>query len=79
VKFAALHEFQNLHATNKEKIHDFVRGHFYGHINFDLDKVLYMFTAGRYEFSNKGGDFFIESLARLNHQLKVGVPEGLAI
>uniref|UniRef100_A0A915DFE9 Glycogen [starch] synthase n=1 Tax=Ditylenchus dipsaci TaxID=166011 RepID=A0A915DFE9_9BILA len=70
VKFAALHEFQNLHATNKEKIHDFIRGHFYGHMNFDLDKTLYMFTAGRYEFSNKGGDFFIEALARLNHMLK---------
>lgn len=27
---SALHEFQNLHAANKEKIHDFVRGHFYG-------------------------------------------------
>lgn len=40
-------------------------------MNFDLDKTLYMFTAGRYEFSNKGGDFFIESLARLNHMLKV--------
>lgn len=31
VKFAALHEFQNLHARNKEKIHNFVRGHFYGY------------------------------------------------
>lgn len=30
VKFAALHEFQNLHALAKEKIHDFIRGHFYG-------------------------------------------------
>ena len=30
VKFSALHEFQNLHARNKEKIQDFVRGHFYG-------------------------------------------------
>lgn len=30
IKFAALHEFQNLHANNKEKIHDFVRGHFHG-------------------------------------------------
>jgi len=29
-KFAALHEFQNLHAISKEKIHEFVRGHFYG-------------------------------------------------
>lgn len=30
VKFAALHEFQNMHAMAKEKIHDFVRGHFHG-------------------------------------------------
>lgn len=29
-KFSALHEFQNLHAINKEKIHEFVRGHFHG-------------------------------------------------
>ena len=27
---SAMHEFQNLHAKAKEKIHDFVRGHFYG-------------------------------------------------
>lgn len=31
-KFAALHEFQNLHAISKEKIHEFVRGHFYGFV-----------------------------------------------
>ncbi|KAI1710871.1 glycogen synthase domain-containing protein [Ditylenchus destructor] len=37
VKFAALHEFQNLHAQNKEKIHDFVRGHFYGKLRTDFD------------------------------------------
>ena len=35
-----------------------------------VPKTLYMFTAGRYEFSNKGADIFIESLARLNHMLK---------
>lgn len=29
-----------------------------------------MFTAGRYEYRNKGVDMFIESLARLNYQLK---------
>lgn len=29
-KFSALHEFQNLHALSKEKINDFIRGHFYG-------------------------------------------------
>ncbi|KAG6841654.1 hypothetical protein C0991_008639 [Blastosporella zonata] len=29
-----------------------------------------MFTAGRYEYRNKGVDMFIESLARLNHRLQ---------
>lgn len=33
-KFSALHEFQNLHAVSKEKIHEFVRGHFYGFVSF---------------------------------------------
>lgn len=70
VKFSAMHEFQNLHAQMKEKINDFVRGHFYGHYDFDLDKTLYFFIAGRYEFRNKGADMFIESLARLNYRLK---------
>ncbi|POW10285.1 hypothetical protein PSTT_06161 [Puccinia striiformis] len=70
VKFSAMHEFQNIHAISKQKIHDFVRGHFYGHYDFDLDNTLYFFTAGRYEYRNKGVDMFIESLARLNHKLK---------
>ncbi|KAF8752896.1 Glycogen synthase [Rhizoctonia solani] len=52
VKFAALHEFQNMHARSKAKIDDF------------------MFTAGRYEYRNKGVDMFIESLARLNYRLQ---------
>merc|ERR1719154_697252 len=64
------HEFQNLHQVNKDKILKFVHGHFHVHINFDLDKTLFFFTAGRYEFGNKGGDVFIEALARLNHYLK---------
>jgi len=70
VKFQAMHEFQNLHATSKAKIHEFVRGHFYGHYDFDLDNTIYMFTAGRYEYRNKGVDMFIESLARLNYKLQ---------
>jgi glycogen(starch) synthase len=59
-----MHEFQNLHAVSKEKINDFVRGHFYGHYDFDLDNTIYIFTAGRYEYRNKGVDMFIEALAR---------------
>lgn len=70
IKFSAIHEFQNLHAQAKEKLHDFVRGHFHGHYDFNLDNTLYFFIAGRYEFSNKGADIFIEALARLNHYLK---------
>ncbi|EIC06231.1 glycogen synthase, partial [Microbacterium laevaniformans OR221] len=70
IKFSAMHEFQNLHQQAKEKIHDFVRGHFYGHNDFDPDNTLYFFTAGRYEYRNKGCDMFIESLARLNHRMK---------
>ncbi|KAI8900264.1 glycogen synthase [Globomyces pollinis-pini] len=70
VKFQAIHEFQNLHAKSKEQIHEFVRGHFFGHYHFELDNTLYFFTAGRYEYRNKGVDMFIESLARLNARLK---------
>ncbi|PAA55707.1 hypothetical protein BOX15_Mlig015376g5, partial [Macrostomum lignano] len=70
VKFAALHEFQNRHAMAKEKINRFIQGHFHGHYDFDMDKVLYFFIAGRYEYSNKGADVFIEALSRLNFYLK---------
>lgn len=70
VKFSALHEFQNLHAKAKAKIHQFVKGHFYGHMDWDVDNTLYFFTAGRYEFINKGTDLYLESLARLNHMLQ---------
>lgn len=70
VKFQAVHEFQNLHAMKKEKINEFIKGHFYGHYDFDLSNTLYFFIAGRYEYRNKGVDFFIEALARLNTKLK---------
>ena len=46
-----------------------MHGHFYGHLDFDLDKTIYLFSAGRYEFRNKGTDLFIEALARLNKKL----------
>lgn len=44
-------------------------------MDFDLDKTLYFFIAGRYEFGNKGADIFIESLARLNAMLKQEKPD----
>jgi glycogen(starch) synthase len=71
-KFAALHEFQNIHKDIKEIIHQFVAAHFFPSYYFDLDKTIYLFMSGRYEYGNKGMDLFIESLARLNHWLRAG-------
>jgi glycogen(starch) synthase len=68
--FTALHEFQNLHMQYKERIHEFVMGHFFPSYSFDLDRTLYIFTSGRYEYRNKGMDLFIESLYKLNQRLK---------
>lgn len=44
------------------------------HLDFNLEKTLYFFIAGRYEFSNKGADIFLESLSRLNYLLRVSFP-----
>jgi glycogen synthase len=69
-RFAALHEFQNLHRQYKEKIHEFVMSHFFPSYTFDIDNTIYMFTSGRYEYHNKGMDVFIEAMHRLNWRLK---------
>jgi len=69
-RFVALHEFQNLHRTYKDKITQFVVGHFFPNYTFNLDKTLYFFTSGRYEYANKGFDLTIEALARLNYLMK---------
>ena len=73
-KFAAPHEFQHLHQLYKERIHEFVMGHFFPSYTFDLDNTIYLVTSGRYEYRNKGMDLFIEALHRLNQRLR-GVPD----
>ncbi|GAB3912357.1 glycogen/starch synthase [Larkinella knui] len=70
VRFTAVHEFQNLHVKFKERIHEFVMGHFFQSYSFDLEKTLYFFTSGRFEFSNKGYDLTLEALARLNWKMR---------
>lgn len=69
-RFMALHEFQNLHLKYKNKINEFVMGHFFPSYTFDLDKTLYFFSSGRFEYTNKGFDITLESLARLNWKMK---------
>jgi glycogen(starch) synthase len=64
------HEFQTLHAQYKDRINNFVMGHFYPSYSFDLNKTLYFFTSGRFEPRNKGFDLCLEAMARLNAELK---------
>jgi len=78
-RFVALHEFQNLHQQYKSKIHEFVMAHFFQSYSFDLDKTLYLFTSGRYEYHNKGFDLTLEALARLNHRIQASGLDGQVV
>ncbi len=69
-RFTARHESENLHMVYKEKINRFVIGHFFPSYSFNLDRTIYLFTSGRYEYRNKGFDLTLEALARLNARLK---------
>jgi glycogen(starch) synthase len=69
-RFEVLHHVQTLHMDYKEKINEFVRGHFFQSYSFDLDNTIYFFTSGRYEYHNKGYDLTLEALARLNWKMK---------
>ncbi len=61
---------QRLHTQYKEGIHQFVMSHFVQSYTFDLDKTIYFFTSGRFEYKNKGFDLTLEALFHLNERLK---------
>jgi len=65
------HDLQAFHADFKQRIHTFTMGYFFPNQRFDLDRTLYLFTAGRFEPRNKGFDMCLEALAKLNTQLKL--------
>ena len=69
-RFAAAHEVQIRHQQFKEEINKFVLGHFFNSYSFDLDKTLYFFSSGRYEYHNKGYDLTLEALNKLNKMMK---------
>ncbi len=69
-RFHVVHEFHNQHQKYKDRIHQFVMAHFFSSYTFDLDKTLYFFTSGRFEFRNKGFGLTLEALARLNHMMQ---------
>lgn len=69
-RFNVGHDFQTFHADFKERIHAFTTGYFFPNYRFDLDRTLYIFTSGRFEPHNKGFDLCLETMARLNAELK---------
>jgi glycogen synthase len=69
-RYLAAHEFQNLHLQYKEKIRQFVIGHFFPSYTFNIDRTLYFFTSGRCEYRNKGFDLCIDALAQLSARMK---------
>ena len=69
-RYEAAHEVQNLHTQYKDQIHQFVLAHFFHSYTFNLDKTIYFFTSGRFEYKNKGFDLTLEALYHLNEQLK---------
>ncbi len=58
------------HLVNKRKLQEYVMAHFFPYETFDLDNTLFYYTSGRYEFKNKGMDYIIRALGKLNKQLQ---------
>jgi glycogen(starch) synthase len=68
-KYVAYHEVHNRHEKYKDKIHEFIIGHFFNSYDFDLDNTIYFFTSGRYEYRNKGFDITLRALKLLNQMM----------
>jgi glycogen(starch) synthase len=74
-RFDLGHDFQTHHAQYKEQIHRFVMAHFFPSYDFDLERALYLFNAGRFEPRNKGFDLSLEAMARVNAELRAQASE----
>ncbi len=68
--YPSMEELSISHKQFWRRIKHFVLAYFSPYYNFDIDNCLYFFTAGRYEFHNKGYDMLIDALGQLNERLK---------
>lgn len=59
-----------LNAKYRKKVDEFIRAYFIPYYPIDVKNYPIVFTAGRYEFENKGYDIFIDALGELNKRLK---------
>ena len=64
------HQVFDTHKKNRAEIDSFIKGHFYPNYKINTDNCLYFFTAGRYEYHNKGFDVTLKAACRLNRLLK---------
>lgn len=67
-----------LHDKYRKKINNFLKAYFSPYYLIELKGNIVFFISGRYEFSNKGVDVFIDALSLLNKKLKKeGVKENV--
>jgi len=82
ITYNAMGSLEDLSGLEKEKsdyrkkIDEFVRAYFSPYYSLDLHNYPVLYTAGRYEFTNKGYDTFIASLGLMNRSLKASQYEG---
>jgi len=69
-RFPTMEEFALLHRKYRAKIKHFLSAYFNPYYETNLWDAMIFFTAGRYEFRNKGYDIFIEALGKLNERMK---------
>ncbi len=68
--FPSLENLSVNHKTNKSLLKEFASYTFFPHYRFDLDLTKFYFTSGRYEYRSKGFDLLIDSLGKLDQELK---------
>jgi glycogen(starch) synthase len=69
-KFPSFEKTAMKHKIYRNRLREFALYYFFPYYKIDLKNTLFMFTASRYEFHNKGLDIFIESLGKLNEKMK---------
>ena len=59
-------DIENFEIREKRYLKEFVIWYFYPYYEIDLERTIFIYTIGRYEFINKGYDLFIDLLKYLN-------------
>ncbi len=69
-KFGDITNILKLHKVNRDKVYTFLRSYFMPYYPVKVYHSPIFYLSGRYEVKDKGIDFFIDALAKLNNELK---------